>query len=195
MYINNNELVFFYDFVNFLNDNFYIRSAPKFACINCIDPVPNAYFFFCLSFEDHSTNNYFVIIRQLFLALTIFMNLNYDIFINLPMDIFYSLKSKCLLNLPIFFLYKTYVSNLSLFNSDSLFFSFDSFLSDFSSIQCLAFYLYNHSFISLLILGMMFLVVIVSVISLLLNRNVFVKRQNAFEQQQVKIEQIIDQCI
>lgn len=59
------------------------------------------------------------------------------------------------------------------------------------SINLLGFFLYTHFFLHLFVLGFIFLIVIIGVISLLLNRNLRVKRQAMFLQQTESILQHI----
>lgn len=56
-------------------------------------------------------------------------------------------------------------------------------LSAFADIRMIGYFLYNHMFMQLLVLGYIFLIVILGVIPLLLNRNLRVKRQEVYEQQ------------
>jgi hypothetical protein len=57
-----------------------------------------------------------------------------------------------------------------------------------SDVYSLSFVLYNVTFFHLIFLGFLFTIVIVVVISLLLNRNLYVKRQSSFEQSSSSID-------
>jgi hypothetical protein len=61
-----------------------------------------------------------------------------------------------------------------------------------SDVKYIAFCLYEQYYLHLLILGLIFFIVIVGVISLLLNRNLKVKRQDVYEQQSPAVFEFIN---
>nr|AKT25970.1 NADH dehydrogenase subunit 6 [Balamuthia mandrillaris]AKT93860.1 NADH dehydrogenase subunit 6 [Balamuthia mandrillaris]AKT94945.1 NADH dehydrogenase subunit 6 [Balamuthia mandrillaris]AKT94994.1 NADH dehydrogenase subunit 6 [Balamuthia mandrillaris]AKT95033.1 NADH dehydrogenase subunit 6 [Balamuthia mandrillaris] len=73
--------------------------------------------------------------------------------------------------------------------------SLSSSLVPVSDIKLIALFLYNYLFVHLVILGFLFFLVIVGVISLLVNRNLYVKRQEIFEQQLNYLHHHVVQCI